>query len=977
MSKEKLALETELNALSDSYLQDDKLVGYLTAIANCFHGRMHQLWVLDSLPDDRQFAEKNPMHDTIDRERTETDAEAVGADGSVIDPLAYKLPSPVTSAAIFSPLGELVCFGATSLSLLDVKGPSVEGVSTGQNINDSAANTADGNAGRAKASEQTAGQTKEERAGHEEHSKVKDLVGFAYSDIIMSAMKTNSSTPDIEPNTSATDALGGPLNSSTSHTNNASVAHVGSASTIVVCRSYADWIIAQRVAREIEYEAHALGTRNSNVNRQRFDSENNPIQSLDSNDEDDDNFTFFEESSDDSTFASGKNDAEAEPGSVFSADGTTSPKSLSLMKGPSSTPSKVPFSHKTLRGIPTSAGGQIAGAESPADWAARMKQYSLPRDLETLDTQSWNAQTADVDSGKVAMYSLDDEAKESEQTSLKQDTPLFSQLTFYQAVDSIAQLLAFRYSLGPLPGIDHNDHSWCNIEKSIKLIEPLAKIDTDANIWAVRAQVCRHNAKIASEQLLYGQKTTQLSPRAACALGEAPGTNSLTESLDSLRGISQAWNLLAVSLEMLMMSEFQVQPMLSARGQNIGSSGHGIGMSSSVQHKMQTNITVDSWSRRQVGLLCCWSDSAMGRPLLRRLVSHFMSRVSVGEEVQTLATIICVMGGSDQLLKLLDVLDEHKDLEDTKTGVSLRHCNRESFERVLLAYHDNLTRWSLPMQALTIGKHVQSMKIHPRIVDTAVAAESVTEEKQAGRPDEASRSRKTNGIAIIDHNAGINGGDESVQESKGPSQLDIHSNISLTGTKSFDTLDVEVLVLCVQCSITLPGMPGASSGAGTGQGPPSAAFGRHSYSTLTLPSAHSPYAPHAAFSPITKGRTVSDASSVSNITEMADDATTEYNYDDTSTISASQMQQYGPNQTNLTQGNYPSLTRTSVNSKGMLCSACHSAVVQCAICQQTIRGIAYFCPLCGHGGHADHMRTWFERRSECAAGCGCRCGDAI
>ena len=33
-----------------------------------------------------------------------------------------------------------------------------------------------------------------------------------------------------------------------------------------------------------------------------------------------------------------------------------------------------------------------------------------------------------------------------------------------------------------------------------------------------------------------------------------------------------------------------------------------------------------------------------------------------------------------------------------------------------------------------------------------------------------------------------------------------------------------------------------------------------------------------------------------------------------------------------------------------------------------------WCQSCRHGGHADHMREWFERHDECpVSGCNCRC----
>ena len=35
-----------------------------------------------------------------------------------------------------------------------------------------------------------------------------------------------------------------------------------------------------------------------------------------------------------------------------------------------------------------------------------------------------------------------------------------------------------------------------------------------------------------------------------------------------------------------------------------------------------------------------------------------------------------------------------------------------------------------------------------------------------------------------------------------------------------------------------------------------------------------------------------------------------------------------------------------------------------------------FCMTCGHGGHAAHLRAWFEVETVCPTGCGCWCKQA-
>lgn len=69
-------------------------------------------------------------------------------------------------------------------------------------------------------------------------------------------------------------------------------------------------------------------------------------------------------------------------------------------------------------------------------------------------------------------------------------------------------------------------------------------------------------------------------------------------------------------------------------------------------------------------------------------------------------------------------------------------------------------------------------------------------------------------------------------------------------------------------------------------------------------------------------------------------------------------------------------------ARPMQCSICHERMtLPCAIIQpnQPVGsgsvggGGGCFCPMCGHGGHINHMKQWFSVSDECPAGCGCYC----
>ncbi|KAL7428343.1 hypothetical protein ACHAXM_001235 [Skeletonema potamos] len=55
------------------------------------------------------------------------------------------------------------------------------------------------------------------------------------------------------------------------------------------------------------------------------------------------------------------------------------------------------------------------------------------------------------------------------------------------------------------------------------------------------------------------------------------------------------------------------------------------------------------------------------------------------------------------------------------------------------------------------------------------------------------------------------------------------------------------------------------------------------------------------------------------------------------------------------------------------CRRCKDYAFQCSICCHAVRGACLCCPNCGHGGHAEHILSWFERHQMCPTGCGCLC----
>lgn len=47
-------------------------------------------------------------------------------------------------------------------------------------------------------------------------------------------------------------------------------------------------------------------------------------------------------------------------------------------------------------------------------------------------------------------------------------------------------------------------------------------------------------------------------------------------------------------------------------------------------------------------------------------------------------------------------------------------------------------------------------------------------------------------------------------------------------------------------------------------------------------------------------------------------------------------------------------------TQASVCRDCHKPLLRCTLCRLPVRGAANACLNCGHGGHTDHMRIWFD-----------------
>ncbi|XP_047136789.1 GATOR2 complex protein WDR24 isoform X1 [Hydra vulgaris] len=63
----------------------------------------------------------------------------------------------------------------------------------------------------------------------------------------------------------------------------------------------------------------------------------------------------------------------------------------------------------------------------------------------------------------------------------------------------------------------------------------------------------------------------------------------------------------------------------------------------------------------------------------------------------------------------------------------------------------------------------------------------------------------------------------------------------------------------------------------------------------------------------------------------------------------------------------------SSTSHGWYCRNCKRSAQICAICHIPVKGLYLWCQGCGHGGHLNHIKSWFSEQKFCPIGCGHKC----
>eukprot|EP01033_Poteriospumella_lacustris_P000067 gene67-45_t len=326
-----------------------------------------------------------------------------------------------------------------------------------------------------------------------------------------------------------------------------------------------------------------------------------------------------------------------------------------------------------------------------------------------------------------------------------------------------------------------------------------------------------------------------------------------------------------------------------------------------------------------------WSDSALGRNLLHRLVHYLVQR----RDVQTWATLLALLGGAETLCRLLYGASAtsprgsfSSPLPESYASTPWVDVDVASLDVFSYVYVQCLQRWSLDLQAMQVRQSLWPSS------SMASAASSTSALAAPGGASSSRRNSRKKGMLESQHVASA---------SLSPSAA-MHQLLLSGGCQSLQhTLSTQTLCLRKRIRKATSGpLVSATTSSGTTATAATAATHRRGASGPPQSASH-PNAASAASTGVTPTPTP-HVSGDHSMTAM------------TAAGGAHEMAADGA-------------PRCQV--------AAMAVAMPCVVCLSTIdvdeATLVTLCLRCGHGGHDRHLRAWFAVEDECPAACGCMC----
>lgn len=334
-----------------------------------------------------------------------------------------------------------------------------------------------------------------------------------------------------------------------------------------------------------------------------------------------------------------------------------------------------------------------------------------------------------------------------------------------------------------------------------------------------------------------------------------------------------------------------------------------------------------------------WSDSALGRNLLHRLVYFLVQR----RDVQTWGTVLALLGGAETLCRLLYGAQLNNSvsprcsftsipLPESYASTPCVDIDIATLEVYVLVYAQCLHRWGCDLQAMQVRQSLLPVIVNTldnNLINPAQVSNSMTTTATAVSPSySTSKQKKKNLLDLTSNNSP--GAMYQLLVSAG-CQTFHHGLLSQTFCQLCDEEDSARFT-------SMQALSTGFSGKKLRKGPSSSNIAHRSG----------------------QSHNTSDQNLLQNISRSPSVSPH---------VSSEQLLSTSPS---MLPPQQPAARCQLIPQGGNF---------PCVVCLQNVSSteasLVTFCVRCGHGGHDDHLHVWFTFEEECPAVCGCFCRQAL
>lgn len=354
-----------------------------------------------------------------------------------------------------------------------------------------------------------------------------------------------------------------------------------------------------------------------------------------------------------------------------------------------------------------------------------------------------------------------------------------------------------------------------------------------------------------------------------------------------------------------------------------------------------------------------WSDSALGRNLLHRLVHFLIQR----RDVQTWGTVLALLGGAETLCRLLYGAQQNNSasprcsftsipLPESYASTPWVEIDVVSLEVYILVYAQCLHRWGCDLHAMQVRQCLLPVPVN--------AVES--------KPNHSTQSTTTTTVTSI-----------AASPTLTPSKRKKKSLLDLSSTNSVGAM--YQLLVAAGCQTFRNGLLSQTLCQLCDEEDSARFASMHAIPTTHNLGTNNNGIMSTGFNGKKLRKATSSSSNMGNMTRRSGQSN---NTSDQNLLlqNASRTPSISPHvSSEQLLSTSPSMQSQRLRSAARCQLLPEGGYFPCVVCLQAISSseasLVTFCVRCGHGGHDDHLRIWFAVEEECPAVCGCLCRQAL